>query len=282
MNRPSLDGGTSVDLRALDPSQASRPDRARGPQAQLLLQRILDSPDPVGSRPPREPASPGPQRQGGRSSWRWAMAGAACVAAAGLVVWPAGSGQPAYASWTAVPAPVSDNDRQAAGQACIAGKQDGPRHEGLPSRAELGAMTTVLAERRGDYTFTVIASDDWFGDCLDGPDGGMGTLSGLGDTATGETVIPPAGGLVTLVAGTHTTKAGAYNFVTGRVGADVASVELNAGGNSVAATVANGYFAAWWPGSDTAISLRGRLVDGTDVEGLSPRPLLGEYQVSQD
>lgn len=46
-----------------------------------------------------------------------------------------------------------------------------------------------------------------------------------------------------------------YTFIEGQAGSDVSGVTLEfPGGSSVQATVQNGWFAAWWPGTTDATS----------------------------
>ncbi|MGE9351046.1 hypothetical protein ACQP60_16390 [Isoptericola variabilis] len=182
-----------------------------------------------------------------------AAAGVVAVAGAAAVVWwPAP--QAAYASWTAVPATVTPAAAEADVQQCesvahgITEGEDGPHVEDVP-------ISPVLAERRGDYTYVLLAGDGATGECLV-----TTRASGATDVVGGDAVLasvadePGARDVTTVGAGTASwsegdTGDGALTSAYGRVGADVASVSVvTTAGERVEATVQDGWWAVWAPG----------------------------------
>ncbi|GAA0314902.1 hypothetical protein [Kineococcus aurantiacus] len=248
----------------------------------------------VPARGRRDARSSSPLRWAARSRSRWITVGVAGLAAGlvvsvAAVVVPTGFQGAAFASWSAVPAAMAVADVQAAGQRCKDNHIDENRDlRGLPSTAAVQRMDTVLAERRGDYTYTLLAGGDWLAECLSGDGSGGGVLAPAGevDLRTGLSLVPAADGVVVLTAGTQrTSDAGGsggstYRWVTGRVGGEVTGVEVTpAGEGVVTATVSNGYFAAWWPAgrADTA-ELTLHLADGTVVGGIPADPVVSRYE----
>jgi hypothetical protein len=107
--------------------------------------------------------------------------------------------------------------------------------------------------------------------------GGGGSGSGAGPViaGSGPTSVSTGGAMVGSTSGSgdsrvrltqlHLVANGAdYTAADGSVASDVAKVGLVLGdGTVVDATVSNGWFAAWWPGSQNATSVRITAADGT-------------------
>jgi hypothetical protein len=94
-----------------------------------------------------------------------------------------------------------------------------------------------------------------------GPAGGMSSMSVSG-TSSGD---------LQNVVQTHlsTTADGPYTLVDGRVASGVTGVTLvSENGQDVAATVADGWLIAWWPGATTATSAQVTKTSGTTTETL--------------
>lgn len=237
-------------LRSMDPADGST---GRADRAAADLDRVLTA--PAGSPAP-DPAA-GPSRRRGRV---WLLPVAAGVA--GLLV--AGPGllgsDTAYASWSAVPSGVANEDQQAALAECVdfLSVPAGPVPDdtaGMPTAAEIEAAELVLAERRGEWTFTVVAVDDGaVGECLlhdaqgllglfGGYDNGMGSLGVVDDLPElSPDRVDSYGGF------TGSGPAGSHTSVTGRAGSEVTAVTVHApDGQDVTATLSGGYWAAWWP-----------------------------------
>lgn len=181
---------------------------------------------------------------------RRALVGVAATGAlaivAGLTLPGIGSDE-AYASWTPAPSALTGTDLLRAETAC----------GNSSTRA-----TTVLAERRGVFAFTLRTDRDQVTDCLV-------TLNGTGGGSARdlETLRDPADGQA-LVAAFFTTwnpDDGHASAVYGRVGDAVEAVTITRStGYEVQATVADGWWAAWWPGdTDPDATLTVRRTDGT-------------------
>lgn len=208
--------------------------------------------------------------------------GTAGAAAAALVLLSGGA-SPAFASWTAEPTPTA------------------PSLLDCPQASDSGG-TPVLAEKRGDYTLTVVADGSSMTTCLSG-DGlqvgsasasatddvpaagtvtlgpssadGKGTASGAitgSATATGSAATtgggPAAGTAPTSMTASPgemvlSTKDGGVSVVNGRVGSGVSDVQVvRSDGTTVDATVKGTWFAAWWPGEATATKVTWKTADG--------------------
>ena len=174
------------DLRALatiDPAGPRDPEAHRSETAQALLAEISGSPATT-AEPVRT-----------RRRWPW-LAAAAAVAAGVVVLAPTiGSGGGAYASWTDVPAAATAADAAEAEQYCRDIWRDvlDDQEEDMPAVAVADSADLVIAEQRGDFTYTVLSDGDWGMDCLvetrtgfpwfgSGGGGAGGSLQPLGDS----------------------------------------------------------------------------------------------------
>lgn len=229
-----------AELADLDPA---RDLRAPGRPDDDALQAILGT--ARRATPMRRPARPAVLAGA-------AAAGVVAVAGAAVVWWPAP--QAAYASWTAVPSAVTPAAAETDAQQCetvahgIAEGADGPHVEDVP-------ISPVLAERRGDYTYVLLAGDGAAGECLV-----TTQASGATDVVGADAVLasvpdePAAREVSTAEAGTASwsegdTGDGALTSAYGRAGTDVASVSLvTTAGERVEATVQDGWWAVWAPG----------------------------------
>jgi hypothetical protein len=161
---------------------------------------------------------------------------------------------PAYATWTPVPATVSDPARVALDASCpvtataIVG-------DGADATVEEVALTPVLAETRGDYTYVVLAGDDAAGDCFVTATGGTPDVYASSSVGT-PLPEPGARELTVAVSGTASWSTGdgegAVTSAYGRAGDDV--VEVTAvldDGEQVVASVEGGWWALWAPGAES-------------------------------
>jgi hypothetical protein len=80
----------------------------------------------------------------------------------------------------------------------------------------------------------------------------------------------PAGHV--LLSSSHlTSQAGAYSFAEGRTGDGVSALTLNLDdGSKVQATIANGWFVAWWPGTHAVTSVDVTTPAGTSTQTFAP------------
>lgn len=153
-------------------------------------------------------------------------------------------GDAAYASWTATPVAVSADDLVAAGTACQEMLQRDDTIDG--DRARL-----VLGERRGDYVALLYRTEDpdLSAPCLVRNPQGSTDVDDLDfgvAGSSGPALKPPATGFTQGAVFEHDH--GASSITDGAVGEKVTGVTIHAGDLTAQATVANGRFAAWWPG----------------------------------
>ncbi|MDP9397777.1 MAG: hypothetical protein M3P96_08120 [Actinomycetota bacterium] len=152
-----------------------------------------------------------------------------------------GGDDAAYASWTATPTVVSAHDLDAVVSAC---KDQVESYFADPGQARL-----VLAERRGDHVAVLYRTEDpdISASCLARNPPGSREVddvdSGAGGSSGPALAAPPRG--FTQGALSSSDEA---SITDGAVGAEVVGVSIHAGTRTVAASVQNGRYAAWWPG----------------------------------
>jgi hypothetical protein len=155
------------------------------------------------------------------------------VTAAIVVVLLLGSGAgPAFAGWTRAPS------RPAPGQIATVLQQ-------------CGSHAPVLTDTRGPYTAVVYAlSNNGVGTCIKG---GSLSFSSTGTWGTQGSI--PADQIQTNFSVVRSGPSGTqFTILDGRVGSAVTAVRFDrSDGIAVQATVAHGWFLAWWPGSASAL-----------------------------
>ncbi|MGA3148063.1 MAG: hypothetical protein ABSF33_11365 [Acidimicrobiales bacterium] len=181
-----------------------------------------------------------------------------------------GGSQPAFAGWSPSPTPTSTRLTSAAGSACQARLAATPA---LPGAAMDGTWSVAASDVRGPFTLVIYQSGGTDATCLIGPsitivsrsseDGGSVSASGSeSGTSPGKaTSSITVGGTGTgdikhfSVAHLDSTSQGPYTVVDGQVDPVVTAVTLlRTGGNPVQASTVNGWFVAWWPGSQDTTS----------------------------
>lgn len=252
-------------LRSLDAAPAClTPEQSA--RADALLESLVATP-----RTPRRHVA----------RWLVPVAAASALVAGALALPGSPVGGNAYADWTPEPTPITGPALEQLTAACRSQMAAAERGEG-PIRGVARADTArvVVAEQRGSNLFIAMASDnDATMQCMaraDTPGRINGATGGFPTTAAAP--APLASDAVEAFGpGLHGGPEGSYAFLQGRVGSNVRSVTLRVDGRVVAASVANGYFAAWWPSEapehpsdvDThAITVDATLADGsvlTDV-----------------
>lgn len=223
-------------LRSLDPASAQL-DGAQRRRADDVLERIL-------ATPVERPARPRPRA---RRRLLLAPAVAAAVAvAAVLALHDRGGSDAAYASWTPSPAAVSPTDLDAVVASC---------HAEAKGYAIVGdaRLPVALAERRGDFVAVLLRRDDpdLSVSCIARNVAGSDRVDDVRTGASGSSGpawTPPAG-QITEGAISQFGDPQPAAFADGAVGAGVVGVTIHAGAYTVEATVANGRYAAWWPGA---------------------------------
>jgi hypothetical protein len=168
------------------------------------------------------------------------LSGAAAVV--GAVVLLGSSAAPAFAGWTSSPTTPLPGQLAAAQQHCTA-----------------GSGTPVLTDTRGPYTASIYADG---ATCLQGS--GVEISGGGGGNATADT---PAGTIELNGAGESDSDGHALTMVDGRIGDGVKGVTITrSDGSSVQATVKNGWYLAWWPGSERAVTAHVANANGTSAQ----------------
>ncbi len=214
-----------------------------------------------------------------------------------------GGATPAYAGWSATPA--SSSAPSSAAPDCIStlsSASSGPAGTGSGT----GAWQTLLTDVRGPFTITLLQNGTSYATCFTGPSftevnritspssgsggaqsgtlsvgsqtaggGGSGAQDGVGSLVSLEGTS--SGDLNQVLQNQLTTSAdGPYTFVDGRVATGVTGVTLVLkDGQDIVATVADGWFVAWWPGSTDANSAQVTKASGTTAEPLVPLSQMG-------
>jgi hypothetical protein len=174
------------------------------------------------------------------------LSGAAAVA--GAVVLLGSSAAPAFAGWTSSPTAPAPGQIATARQQCT-----------------MGSGTPVLTDTRGPYTASIYADG---ATCLQGS--GVEISGGGGGDATADT---PAGTIQLNGAGESDSDGHALTMVDGRIGDGVTGVTITrSDGSSVQATVKNGWYLAWWPGSEHAVTARVASANGTSTQSFPSGP----------
>ncbi len=172
--------------------------------------------------------------------------GAAAVA--GAVVLLGSSAAPAFAGWSARPTAPRPGQIAAAQQQCS--KSDG---------------TPVLTDTRGPYTASIYADGST---CVEG--NGI-TISSQRDGGSQSSV--PAGKIQLNGAGESDSDGNSLTMVDGPIGSGVTSVAITrSDGSLIQATVQNGWYLAWWPGTEHAVTAQVASANGTSTQSFPPAP----------
>jgi len=183
---------------------------------------------------------PAPRRRAARK--RALGAGTVVISLAAVVsaLSSAGGGTPAaFAGWTSDPTVPRHGQREAALAAC---------HEGGPP---------TVTDTRGPFSLLLFVYDDTPQLCISGPSF-SGAHSRVPDGAQGDAEPIAADSLVVRTAGAvlvvdPSTAGASYRVIDGQIGSDVTAVTIIlSDGSTVNATAQNGWFTAWWPGTQGA------------------------------
>jgi len=221
----------------------------------------------------------------GRSRATTVLVPLATLAGAGITLALTGLGggtSRALASWNASPTSPASGQAAAAEAACRAEMPSASQAQranreasGSPD-AEPGpalspnALPSVLSDTRGAYTYLLLASGGDRAACLVGPWPSSQVLFASRadgpasvDTPGADQIAGPAFGFGRLTGGEGVLS------VTGHAGTDVRSVTLTLrDGTRVVTRLINGWFLAWWPGTDLAVSAEVQSPRGTTVVDL--------------
>ncbi|MBD7996922.1 hypothetical protein H9639_16640 [Arthrobacter sp. Sa2CUA1] len=222
-------------LRSLDPADSGA--SGHTPRSRADLERILAADPAMGEVQNVHPLRRWKVRRG-------VLIGAAAAVTAGLVALPAISGgDPAYATWTAVPTTLSPAASAKAGDDCRS--SEGHSEKDSAERAEV-----AIAEQRGVWTAVMLTGDDgWSAMCVSDDSmfgGSFGYSGGPGGSPT-----PEPRDLLPQGIGTGTTQAGNLSMVAGAAGSEVVGVSyLSQTEGEVIGSVAKGQFVLWFPGDE--------------------------------
>jgi hypothetical protein len=211
------------------------------------------------------------------------------VATAGTVITVValGGAPAAYAGWSPTPSSAATAPTAATDTSCQGQLRSGTWSGG-------GAWQTVLTDVRGPFTVALFQNDDAFAACFtsasftqvnqissDGSSGASsgevsvhaqsGSAGGPGSVGEGQSSVSIGstsdGDLRTVTQNHLTTGDGPYTLVDGRTAPGITGVTLvRDDGQNVVATVADGWFVAWWPASATATSAQVTSAAGTTTE----------------
>lgn len=221
-----------------------------------------------------------------------ALAGAATVGTTLAVV--LGGSSPAYAGWSATPTSgLPSASADASCQSQLASQQ-----ASLPKGVieGFGNWDNVLTDVRGPFTISLFHDDGAYAACFMGPSfselnliaapsksgsnsvssGVMfqqarGSSSGSGE---GSSLSTSSSSLPQIVESHLTTSSdGPYTLIDGQTQPGVTGVTLVLnGGQDVVASVADGWFMAWWPGGNDATAAEVTTASGTTTQALvSPK-----------
>jgi hypothetical protein len=169
--------------------------------------------------------------------------GTAAAAVAALVT-VGSSVAPAFAGWQATPSTPAPGQLAQAEQAC---------------GQDLGSP--VLNDSRGPYTASIYADSTTSNVCLSG--------NGVSMSSSSTSQVPArvaVGQIQSSGGGTRDTAGNALTLVDGRTGAGVTAVTIDrSDGSSVQATVVNGWYLAWWPGTVSAKNAEVTTASGTST-----------------
>ncbi len=194
----------------------------------------------------------------------------AVAAAAIVAVVTLGTGtQQAFAGWSATPTPAATGQVTGAEAACQAKLASAPDRRvgvGNPAPVDVAALSPVLTDTRGPFTFVIFAGQS--GDttdsasCITGP-----SFTALA-TSSQSGAAPVAADRVTLTASHLRLRSGQeYSYAVGHTGSAVTGVTLVlADGTEVTASTANGWFVAWWPSSEDATAAQLTTAQGTSTQ----------------
>lgn len=177
-----------------------------------------------------------------------AMGLSGAAAAVGAAVLLGSSAAPAFAGWTAKPTGARPGQLATAEQRC--GADAGP---------------PILSDTRGPYTASIYHDGST---CLSGD--GI-TINSSGSGSESESV--PAGSIQLNGAGESDSAGQALTMVDGQIGTGVIGVTIvRSDGSSVQATVKNGWYLAWWPGTEHAMTAQVTSAGGTSTQGFPVAP----------
>lgn len=221
-------------LGVLDPARGREPSAAEWSRSTAVVDRIIDGRAVANTAPGRRPAR----------RWAVGLAAAAAAAVAGAVVVPSllpGPADRAFAAWTPVPGSLTGAQVMPQARRCaesgVGGGGAGPARPGDVVLAEQRGLATLLIQKRGAGLVECMIVDG----------------ESFAAMALTEGVPPaPAKNTVRLVTRSSVgSDDDEYSNAVGLVGPSVTGIDLLlADGRTIKASVAGGWWAAWWPGPE--------------------------------
>ena len=224
--------------------------------------------------------------RGSRLRMTTALGSLAAVAGVGVTVAVIGLGDGAsraLAGWSASPTSPASGQTVAAEAACRAempsssqiqkanGEAGGPQVSEPAPSVNPNELPTALVDTRGAYTFVLLGVSGERAACLIGPWPSSKPLFASTGYGTSQSSSPAANqvGDLSFGFGRLSDEEGLLS-VTGRAGEGVSSVTLILhDGARVTARIAQGWFLAWWPGTDPAVSAEVQSSSGSSTIDLN-------------
>jgi len=214
------------------------------------------------------------------------LAGGGAVAGAIISVVLVGGAQPAFAGWSPSPTPGSAGQTAAADATCQAQLAAAPA---LPVSTGGSGWNPVTTDVRGPFTVVIYQDGGTDATCFTGPSltivarnaagGASMSVAGSGGGGAGSNSFVVSGkgsGDIEHMTVAHmtSTSAGPYTLVEGQLDPAVTGVTLVRGdGEDIEASTGDGWFVAWWPGSQGVTSAEITTADGVTTQPLNMEPL---------
>lgn len=216
-----------------------------------------------------------------RSRRRWPLTvsalGAASGTAAVVSVVVLGGTQSAFAGWSAKPTVATAAQSATTLENCQAYLATMPGGE--------GSWSQVTTDVRGPFTVAIYQDGNSYATCFTGPsftfatfssgNGEMAATAGNGGTpgssSATSTGFQSPGGDIEQLSVNHLSLAanGPYTLAEGRLEPAVSAVTLVlSNGQDITATTTDGWFVAWWPGSQDVTAAQITSVSGSTTEPL--------------
>ena len=167
-----------------------------------------------------------------------------------------GGDSKAFATWTRTPSAVAPQDLEEARRGCqklLVEDEERAGEMDASIRPDLRAQTAkvVLSERRGEFVFVALVTESGSQrTCLSEPNqpGRIMAAGGSDPTAAAPLSAQLKPGEVEAPGPGYSSYGDqAFRKAVGRVGPGVTALTLHDGATAIEATVADGWFAAWWP-----------------------------------
>lgn len=234
-------------LKSMDAAHDAPPANAH--RARMDLERIIAQ-NPTGSRHNVPSAAPKitqrPAARASRAHRGLVIGGLVAAATAALLVVPAlTAGDPAFATWTASPTPLTGSDLGGAVDECRSARDLG---DDVANTIEV-----AIAERRGAWiTVLLTGADGYEATCITDASALIRGGNMIGSSGRPIVMDPAPRALKATQLGVgQVSDDGPLSMASGRAGSDVTGITYTSiQGDEVIATVSKGHFAFWLPGDE--------------------------------